>query len=285
MKTNKSKLVIQSVCGKIHHPTLSGTGYYIGYDGYGRINVGTGGITYNYEIGDSCMNIPGDHVEPGVSLKNANDSENAALQTFACVGNVAKVISGDAKGKLGFVTGTHGGVNHTMIYFDKETLEQLCIDDRIQIKACGQGLKIEGFENIRCMNLDPNLLEKMRIMEHSQELIVPVACIVPAHVMGSGLGSSTTMSGDYDIMTQDKEENTVHGIDKLRFGDLVAVMDHDNKNGPHYKKGAISIGVVVHSDSFTSGHGPGLTIIMSGTSDCLKVKKCEDANIATYLLK
>ena len=60
----------------------------------------------------------------------------------------------------------------------------------------------------------------------------------------------------YDIMTQDKAENRKFHLDALCFGDLVAIQDHDNHHGPHYLKGAISIGVVVHSDSFTSGHGP-----------------------------
>ena len=50
MKTNKEKLVIQSVCGSIHHPTMHGSGHWVGYDGYGRIPVGPGGITYNYQI-------------------------------------------------------------------------------------------------------------------------------------------------------------------------------------------------------------------------------------------
>ena len=101
--------------------------------------------------------------------------------------------------------------------------------------------------------------------------------------MGSGLGSSEMMLGDYDIMTQDKEANKLHGIDKLRFGDLVAVMDHDNHNGPHYLKGAISIGVVVHSDSFTSGHGPGLTIILTSRESTIHPVLDSNANIANYL--
>ncbi len=42
------------------------------------------------------------------------------------------------------------------------------------------------------------------------------------------------------------------------------IEDHDNKNGPHYKQGAVSIGVIVHSDSFTSGHGPVIKVL-SGT--------------------
>ena len=90
------------------------------------------------------------------------------------------------------------------------------------------------------------------------------------------------MSGDYDIMTQDKEANKQYGIERLRFGDIVAIEDHDNCHGPHYRKGALSIGVVVHSDSFTSGHGPGLTIIMSSDIQHLSTEIDPNANIANY---
>lgn len=285
MKSNKEQLVIQSVSGRIHHPTMHGSGYWVGHDGYGRIPVGPGGITYNYKIGDICMNLPGDHIEPGVSLKNANDNENNALQTLACIGNVATVISGDAKGKTGLVTGTHGGVDHVLIHFEQDILQMLCIEDRIQIKACGQGYKSILFPEIMFMNIDPLLLEKMGVIESKNFIEVPVAHVIPAYLMGGGLGSTTMMSADYDIMTQDKE--TIHelGLDKLRFGDIVAIMDHDNHHGPHYLKGAVTIGVIVHSDSFTSGHGPGVTVIMTSNQEKLHVKIDKTANLATYLLK
>lgn len=285
MKTNKEKLVIQSVCGSIHHPTMHGSGHWVGYDGYGRIPVGPGGITYNYQIGDSCMRIPGDHVEPGVSIKNMNDKENNALQTLSCIGNQAKIISGDAKGSIGFVTGTHGGVDHVMVYFDKETLEMLCIGDHIQIKSCGQGLKLLDHPQVFIMNLDPSLLERMHLKEQSGCLEVGVTHIIPAYLMGGGLGSTTMMSADYDIMTQDKETVAALGLHDLRFGDIVAIMDHDNHNGPHFHKGSVSIGIIVHSDSYTSGHGPGVTVLMTADQQYLKPYIEPEANLVNYMIK
>ena len=257
MKTNIDKLPMMSVQGKVDHPGMMGNGYRVGYDGYGRIPMATGGIIYNYKIGDCCMGIAGDHIEPGVSLKNPIEKENNALQAFACIGNTAKIISGDAKGKEGFVTGKHGGIDHVMVYFDEETLEQMTLDDKVLIKAIGQGLKLSEHDDIHVMNIDPKLFEKLGITEQGDVLEVPVVTKVPAHLMGSGLGSSTTMLGDYDIMTQDEEANQRYHLNDLRFGDLVLIEDHDNHHGPHYRKGAVSIGVVVHADSFTSGHGPG----------------------------
>ncbi|MGX8852150.1 DUF4438 domain-containing protein [Amedibacillus sp. YH-ame10] len=285
MKLNKDKLAIISVQGKVDHPGLAANGYRVGYDGYGRITMGTGGITYNYKIGDSCMGIEGDHIEPGVSLKNPSDKENHALMAFACVGNEAKIISGDAKGKTGFVTGKHGGVDHVMVSFDEETLETMTCDDKVLIKACGMGLKLLDYKDIQAMNIDPSLLEKMNITEKEDGIEVPVVTIVPAALMGSGLGEANMMMGDYDIMTQDAQANETYHLNELRFGDIVAVQDHDNHNGPHYLKDAVSIGVVVHSDSFTSGHGPGLTIVLTSRTNAIKPIIDKDANIANYLTK
>ena len=44
---------------------------------------------------------------------------------------------------------------------------------------------------------------------YKRQIHVPVAACVPAHLMGSGLGSSEMMLGDYDIMTQDKDTSYI----------------------------------------------------------------------------
>ena len=285
MKLNKENLVMMSVQGKVDHPGMNSHAYRVGYDGYGRIPMAVGGIVYNYKIGDSCMGIAGDHVEPSVSLKNPIEKENNALQAFACIGNHARIISGDAKGRTGYVTGKHGGIDHVMVYFDEETLELMTSDDKVLIKAYGQGLKLLDHPEIHAMNIDPDLFEKLPIKETSEGIEVNVTTIVPAFLMGSGLGCATTMLGDYDIMTQDKKANETYHLNDLRFGDIVAILDHDNHNGPHYLEGAISIGIIVHSDSFTSGHGPGVSVILTSKTQTIKPIIDKHANIANYLLK
>ncbi len=265
LKTNRNKLVIQSVHGKIHSPLMGTSPYRISSDGLPMVLHATGGITYNYQIGDSCMDLLGDHVEPGVSMRNEDTGENRSLIALSCIGNQAKVISGDGKGRKGFVTGKHGGIEHLMIYFpEDDSLDLLAIDDRIQIKATGQGLKIEGFEDVLVMNIDPNLFDKLNISVNDQgQLEIPVVTEIPAHLMGSGIGSATSLSGDYDITTGDKEEVKKYGIDKLRFGDLVLLRDCDNTYGRQFLKGSVTVGVVVHSDCILSGHGPGVTGLFS----------------------
>ena len=101
--------------------------------------------------------------------------------------------------------------------------------------------------------------------------------------MGSGLGAASVASGDYDITTSDQEELKGLGLDQLRFGDLVALEDTDNRFGRSYRRGAVSIGVVVHSDCLIAGHGPGVTTIFTAIDGSLAYREDKDANIGRIL--
>lgn len=283
LKNNIDRLVKQSLQGKIHHP-LRGD-YRITHEGDPRILPATGGINYNVKVGDSAFGWIGDHVEPGVSIKNDNAAENGALTTFACIGNEAKVVSGGAKGARGFVTGVHGGIDHVLIYFNEEDLENMAIDDKILIKGYGQGLALHDYPEVKMMNIDPNLFLRIGLKEESGKLVVPVVAEIPAYLMGSGIGSASAYTGDYDIMTADHEAVKEFGIDKLKFGDLVLLRNCDNTYGRGYLKGAVSIGVVVHSDCVKMGHGPGITTIITSKKDHIKGERNDLANIAVYMMK
>lgn len=282
LKTNQDKLIMQSVQGRIHHPVMRQL-YRIGSDGTPRILPATAAITYNAKIGDPCMGLMGDHIEPGVSLKNTDANEDAALNVLACVGNTARVISGDAKGRIGVVTGKHGGADHVMIHFDAETLDMMAVDDKILIKSFGQGLALSDYPQIKCMNLDPGLLQKLDITEKDGVLEVGVVAVIPAYLMGSGLGQSTMQTGDYDIMTRDPEVLKDLKLDQLRFGDLVYIEDHTNFHGPDYLKGAGTLGVIIHGDSFIAGHGPGVTVLLTSRTPVIKPKLNPEANLVNFL--
>lgn len=281
LNTNKPQVVKWSVQGKIHHPV--GGGYRITHDGVPMILPATGGISYNVKIGDSAFGWAGDHVEPGVSIRNEDSNENAALMTFACIGNEVKVVTGDAKGAKGYVTGMHGGIDHTLVHFDEETLEKLAIDDKMMIKAYGQGLQLLDYPDVKLMSIDPDLFEKLGITEKDGKLQVPVVATVPPYLMGSGIGSPSAYTGDYDIMTADMEEIKRLGLDKLKFGDLVLLEDCDNSYGRGYLKGARSIGVVIHSDCVKAGHGPGITTIIVSKTAIIEPVIDENANIGNYM--
>lgn len=282
---NVSQLVMLSVMGEVHHPQLRPKApYRISADGIPLVLPGVGGITYNVFVGDSVYGLAGDHIEPGVSIKHPAEVENMALNTYACIGNTAIVASGDAKGSRGFVTGTHGGVDHVILYFAPETLDKLCIDDKVLVRSYGQGMRIKGFEDtVHAMNLDPLLFERMKISVENGKLTVPVAAKIPAHLMGSGIGQFSCCNGDYDIMTADHAEIERFGLGSLRFGDIVLLQNCDNAFGRTYRTGAVSIGVVIHSDCVLAGHGPGVTTLLTSQTDVIEGILDPDANIANYL--
>lgn len=286
IKTNKERIPIISVIGEISMP-IRRFPYTIGHEGDLFAFPGTGGIIYNVKVGDKVFGWVGDHIEPGVSVKLKDENENRALNTYTCIGNEATVVGGDAKGNKGYVTGKHGGIEHILLYFPQSVLEKLVIGDKIQIKARGQGLKIEGLDDIIFYNLDPEILERMSeigLKIKNGVLQFPVTHIISPEIMGSGLGSITTSSGDYDITTQDKESIKRYGLEDLRFGDIVALIDTDNRYGRCFKKGAISIGVIVHSNCVIAGHGPGVTTIATSIKGEINPIKDKKANIG-YILE
>lgn len=285
IRTNKDRLVIQSVMGEIQHPTVKELPYRVDCQGKVWTLPNTGSITYNVKIGDSVYGLAGDHIEPGVTIKNHQaGSENAALNVLSCVGNDAVVISGDAKGDRGFVTGHHGGVEHVLLYFPQETLEKLAIGDRIQVRAWGQGLELKGYEEkIQVMNLDPRLFEKMGVVQKDGMLEVPVTAKVPAYLMGSGYGEASSHHGDYDIMTEDWEEICRLGLDKLRFGDIVLLENCHTAYGRGYLTGAQTIGVVIHSDCIRAGHGPGVATLMTSQTTMFHPVINPKANLADLM--
>ena len=130
LKTNVNKLIRISVIGEIASPTLRSV-YNISATGKPVVYPGVGGITYNLRVGDPACGWEADHVEPGVSSENKeNDARsgqgaNTAYNVLSCVGNTARLISGDAKGAPGTVTVKHGGIEHVLIDFPTETLESL----------------------------------------------------------------------------------------------------------------------------------------------------------------
>jgi len=267
---NKEKLVSISVVGEISHPTLRKTGYVVNATGQVEVYPSVGGITYNKRIGDSAIDLMADHVEPGVSVRNSGSSigeysPNAALNVLACIGNEARVINGDAKGAVGRVTGKHGGVDHVMIDFVPEDMQKMVVGDKILIKAFGTGLRLlDYFPEILVMNLDPELLLKMNIQQgKNKHLKIGVTHIIPAKIMGSGLGQSSAYSGDYDIQLFDEGVVQEFKLDSLRLGDIVAITDSDASYGWVYREGAVTIGVIAHTNSVLSGHGPGVTTIFT----------------------
>ena len=187
------------------------------------------------------------------------------------------------KVQRGVVTGKHGGIEHVLADFQPETLEKLMLGDKVLIKAFGVGLKLLDFPEVKVMNMDPHFLQALDPKPNGDKIEVPVTHTIPAAMMGSGLGANQTYSGDYDIQLFDEATIKEWGLDSLRLGDLVAILDADHSYGRIYKKGAISIGIVVHTNCVTSGHGPGVTTLFTSSTGKITPRIDAKANIASIL--
>ncbi len=284
VRTNKDKLVMISVVGEVSSPQMRYP-YRITTEGEAVILPGTGGVTYNLRVGDIAVGLKADHVEPGVSSKNkekdaVGDLANTAYNLMSCLGNEAILMSGEAKGEKGIVVGKHGGIEHVLVDYPFEVLEKIVPGDKILIKAYGMGLELIDYPNIKAFNLDPRMIDKLTLEEKDGKLGVGVTHIVPAQVMGSGLGAFQVQSGDYDITLFDKETVDRLGLEDIRFGDIIAIMDTDHSFGRIFYQGAVTIGVVTHSDCVLAGHGPGVTTIFTSKSGSLEPYINPKANLA-----
>ena len=231
--------------------------------------------------------LAADHVEPGVALHNngqeivgGRTARTCALLTSACVGNRARVASGPATGATGLVTGKHGGINHVLVDFDTKTLLRLNIGDRVQIYACGLGLQLLDFPQVERVELRTEPAAPLGAAATRRALDVPVTHTLPAAILGSGLGKNSVWRGDVDIQLFDGPTRRRNGLETLRFGDLVAVSDSDTRYGAAWRSGRVTIGVVVHSDSTVSGHGPGVTVLLTGPASRVRPVRDNRANIA-----
>lgn len=296
IKTNKDKLIIQEVLGRISHPLGSGspssTNYVTTWDGKPKLGIGSGGIKYNVKVGDSCFGWPeAEYLEPGVSLigvevpgARAGARAGTALYGLSCVGNEVQVMGGEGKGTKGVVTGKAGytGGQHVTAYFSDGDLQKLTIGDKVRIRAEGVGLKIEGFDG-GLFSISPSFLESLGLELKNDELIMPVVREVPAYAMGSGVGGGSGLSGHFCIQSNPPELVKELDLESLRIGDLVACRDILMYYGKGYYRGAVTVGIVAFGASDQAGHGPGVFAIAASKEGKIRPKIDPEANVVKYL--
>ncbi len=283
LRTNKDKLITTAVQGVVQ--PAGSRGYSTTYDGKPKHLVGMASINYTVSLGDPAYGwASADHVEPDVTIQGRDRSSpsQCALALLACIGNEAEIVSGDAKGAKGLFIGRHAG-SDDLVWFPKDVLDMMALNDKIQIKARGVGLKIEGFEDVRVNKLSPELLENMGITIEDGRLVVPIVLEVPGHIMGSGMGGPFIENIDYDIQTTCPEVVEEYDLKKLKLGDVVAIRDHYDYWGRGRYVGAVTIGVVIHGWSDLAGHGPGVNPVLSAMPGKIKTRIDPDANTAYYL--
>lgn len=283
IKTNLEKLVEVAVCGEVSHPAPAEGG--VAWDG-APVETGTfSGIAFNVKVGDPAFDwAGGDHVEPGVGLRNPDPAAHRGLLRFSCIGSEAVIVEARLEGKdvrlkgiPGMVTGKSGG--RVLVHFPRRILDRLCVGDRIQIRASGVGLALLDYPDVRLANMAPRLLRALNPSEKSGRVRIPVAKVVPGKLMGGGVGSPDILDRDYDIQSSSPEAVRECSLDQIRLGDLVAISDHDATHGPRWQPGAVTVGVVVHGSSRRSGHGPGINILMTSPKGTIEPIITRKANL------
>jgi hypothetical protein len=267
LRSNKDKLVSVSVMGNIASPGFPGlpaVPYSLNADGQPFLLPAWGGIVYNVAVGDSVYGWLGDCIHPGVSIALKDDVGNRGLNIFACVGNTAIVMSGAAQGARGVVTGKSGRFSEQVIlHFEKSAREKMAIGDKIVVKSVGVGMELADHPDVKLKSVAPEVLDALEATTAPNgKLAVPVVAAVPPHLLGAGAGL-TSEGGSLHIQAQDRAALKEAGLDTLKFGDVVAVLDFDSRYNHGYLRGSIGIGVVAQGDSPRTGYGPGVTLIMT----------------------
>ncbi len=280
---NKEKLLTLAVQGKIA-PAQPSTSYTTTWEGKAKMAIGVGGINYNLKIGDKVFGwASADRATVGVAAQGLEEErfrQPDPWYLYCSLGNEARVLSGDAKGEKGIVVGKFG--RYVLLHFEEEVLAKLSIGDTLQVKACGVGLEIQGFEDVFIHGLSPELLEKLDIKIIEGKLEIPVVKEIPAEIIGQGSGGSS-LYGHWHIQTCYPPDIKKYGLDELRFGDIVFLKDIQTDYGKGYYKGGATIGVVCSGPSDISGLGIGVTPIISSRASKLRARIYPEANIGNYL--
>jgi len=274
IKTNQDRVVNVSVLGQIASPGFPGLPaepYLLSSGGKPFLLPAYGGIVYNVSTGDTAYGWLADCVHPGVSISLKDDASNRALNTLACVGNSAVVMTGEAKGAKGIVTGKSGRFSdQVIIHFEKTVRRKMAIGDKIQIRAYGVGLEITEHPAVKLKSCSPELLEKLGVTTTANaKLGVPVVGVVPPYLIGAGAGL-TSEGGSLHLQTADKAALKEAKLDQLRLGDIVALMDYDSTWNHGYLRGAVGIGVIGQGDSPRAGYGPGITLLMTSSTSSIE---------------
>lgn len=277
------RLVTVSLLGAVEHPALDGSPYRIDRDGRPYVPAGDGGIVLGLELGDSVFALDADHAAPGACLVHADPAARHALAAYACVGNEVRVRTGAAVGARGAVLGKRGEEGRVIAGFAPADLARLRPGDEVSVRARGQGWRPPGLPpEAAVMNLDPGILPALPISlpeagTGTEAVTVGVRVTVPSRLAGNGIGRPAA-AWDLDLQLPPPGPDGAGGpasgdsvLGGIALGDLVAVSDLDVRYNMGYRRGWMTVGIVVHGASPQPGHGPGITPLLTGPAAALRV--------------
>lgn len=249
------KAVATTLLGVVETPVLGENPYLVGADGRPFLPVGEAGVVLGPRLGDDVFAFDADHAAPGVTLVHPDQATRHALTTFSCLGNEVVIRTGAAAGATGRVLGKRGEAGRVIAVFGSSVLERLTPGDTMAVRAFGQGATVP-VDGVAMINLDPGLLNRLPLSVDTR-VNVSVRGRLPSHLAGNGLGRPAQQ---WDIDLQLDPESAAD----VRLGDLLCVDDLDVRHNAGYRKGWLTVGVVVHGSSPRPGHGPGLMPVLCG---------------------
>jgi uncharacterized protein DUF4438 len=262
--------VAVNMLGVVEHPALGDTPYRVDADGRPYVPAGDGGLVLGVRLGDPVSALAGDHVAPGACLVHPEPAARYALVSYACIGNPAEVRTGRAAGARGVVIGKRGEDGRVITGFRQEDLDRMRPGDQVTVRACGQGWQHPDVPpGVVVMNAGPGLLAALPVAwPGGGPMTVGVRAILPSKLAGNGIGRPAT-AWDLDLQLPASSDGPPPSVDGLLLGDLVAVGGLDVRHNMGYRKGWLTVGVVVHGTSPLPGHGPGITPILTGPAAVL----------------
>jgi hypothetical protein len=268
-----------NLVGYVEHPVLGASPYRVDRDGVSFVPVGDGGIVLGLELGDSVFKLAADHAAPGACLLHPDAAARQALAAFACIGNRAVVRTGAAAGATGSVLGKRGEEGRVIVGFRPEELAVMRPSDEVLVQASGQGWRPAGIPpGVAVMNLDPAAFAALpvQVSPDGSTVTAAVRCVLPGKLAGNGIGRPAA-SWDLDLQLTSSDV-PAHGVmadggaaalPDVLLGDMVALTDIDARYNMGYRRGWLTVGVVVHGASPLPGHGPGITPILTGPAAAL----------------
>jgi hypothetical protein len=256
----------------VETPELASHPFRVDRDGRSYVPAGDGGIVLGVRLGDGVFATDSDHAAPGACLVHREQPARHALTSYACLGNPVTVRSGAAAGARGVVLGKRGELGRVIACFGQDVLATLAPGDQMVVRGYGQGAVLPSGlgETVHVRNVSPEALALLPAEFGSGQVRVSARGRVPSKVVGNGIGRPVEQ-WDLDLSLDAVMASSL-GLGRLALGDLVAVEDLDVRHNAGYRRGYLTVGLVIHGGSPMPGHGPGLMPVLCGPAAAFELE-------------
>jgi hypothetical protein len=268
--------VAVNLLGLVEQPEFGSTPYRVSADGSSYVPVGDGGIVLGVRLGESVFARDADHAAPGACLVHPDEGARHALTVYSCIGNQVVIRTGLAAGARGIVVGKRGEAGRVIVSLAQEDLARLRPADQVAVRAYGQGWRPAGFPaEVTVLNTAPAAFAALPVaVTGGGRVLVGVRTIAASKLVGNGIGRPAA-GWDLDLQLSapgGQSGDDSGGTGSLLLGDLLAVSDLDARWNMGYRRGWLTVGLVVHGASPLPGHGPGITPILTGPVGVLQAE-------------